>query len=234
MREELLPLSAPTEAIRLYEEDPYTERLLAPFPVAVWTDVSRFELDLNRPEETAVYLDACMCWGIVPWRAPLPPDVLERSREKHREAMACLDALVDEAVERFGKAVVLDLHSYNYQRQGPVPAWWEDLSKPAINLGTLDSHTRFRPLLDALLEEFARVRWGDRPVTVGENVVFKGGYVHRRLQARHPEKVVCPSIELKKIFMDEHTGELQEEAFAKLVTDVDDAILRAIDRASAG
>ena len=230
MRDELLPSSAPTETIRLYEEDPYTERLLPPFPIAVWTDVSRFEVDLNRPEETAVYLDASMCWGIVPWRAPLAPDVLERSRARHREAMACLDALVDEAVARFGKAVVLDLHSYNYQRQGPVPAWWEDLSKPAINLGTLDAHARFRPLLDALLDELARVRWGDRTVTVGENVVFKGGYVHRRLQARHPDKVVCPSIELKKIFMDEHTGELQEEAFAKLVTEVDGAILRAIDR----
>ena len=48
--------------------------------------------------------------------------------------------------------------------------------------------------------------------------------------------VLCPSLELKKIFMDEHTGELQEEAFTRLVQDVDDALLRALeqDRGSNG
>lgn len=232
LREEVRPLSAPSEMTRRYEEDPYTERLLAPFPIAVWTETSRFEVDLNRPEETCVYLSADMCWGIVPWRASLPAEVIERSRARHREAMAFLDQLVDEAVVRHGFAVVLDFHSYNYQREKPVPAWWEDLSKPCINLGTIESHARFRPLLDAMLEEFGKIEFAGRPVTVGENVIFKGGYVHKRLQARHPDKVVCPSIELKKIFMDEHSGELQEEAFARLAQDVDQAILRALERSS--
>lgn len=231
MREELRPYSAPPESIRLYEEDPFTDRLLEPFPIAVTTEVSRFEVDLNRPEETCVYLNAGMCWGIVPWREPLPPDLLERSRARHREAMAFLDALVDETVERCGQAVVLDLHSYNYQRDQPVPAWWEDLSKPCINLGTLSAHERFRPLLDRMMEEFGKVRYGGRLVTVGENVVFKGGYVHQRLQARHPDKVVCPSIELKKIFMDEKTGKLHEPAFAAYAKDVTGAIIQALARA---
>jgi N-formylglutamate amidohydrolase len=213
-----------------YEEDPFTDRFLAPYATAVWTDVSRFEVDLNRPLETAVYLDAGMCWGIVPWKEPLPPDLLERSRQRHAEAMAFLDALADEAVEKFGTAVFLDLHSYNYQRQDYVPAWWEDLGKPVINLGTRDTHPRFRPLLDAMLEEFRTIRWDGRPITVGENVVFKGGYVHGRLQSRHPEHLVCPSIEFKKVFMDERTGELFEEPFARLVEDANAAIARALER----
>lgn len=228
LREELVPLSAPSEAERFYEEDPFTDWLLEPYPVAAWSEVSRFEVDLNRPEETAVYRDAGMCWGIVPWRAPLPEAVLERSRARHREAMALLDALVDEAVARFGVAVVLDFHSYNYQRTQRVPAWWEDLSKPVVNLGTRESPPRFRPLLDALLVELGGVRWQQRPITVGENVVFKGGYVHGRLQARHPDRVLCPSIELKKVFMDEQTGQLDREGFARLVGDVHSAIARAL------
>jgi N-formylglutamate amidohydrolase len=230
LRDELVALSAPSEAERFYEEDPFTERLLAPWPIAAWTDVSRFEVDLNRPEETAVYLDAGMCWGIVPWRAPLPEEILARSRARHREAMALLDAWVDEAVARFGVAVVLDFHSYNYQRTTPVPAWWEDLGKPVINLGTRDTHPRFRPLLDELLAAFQTLRWQGRPITVGENVVFKGGYVHGRLQARHPDAVLCPSIELKKVFMDERTGRLDDAGFAGFAAEVNAAIAGALER----
>ena len=67
-REELRPLLAASDEVRRYEEDPGMDRFVRPFPVAMWSRTSRFELDLNRPEERAVSLRPEDCWGIGRWK----------------------------------------------------------------------------------------------------------------------------------------------------------------------
>ncbi len=209
VRPELLECMAASEAARLTEEDPGTERLLEAFPVALWTEVSRFEVDLNRLREHAAYTTPDTCWGIQLYGELPPEPALERSRRRHDEAWAVIDRLVDSAVERFGYCVLLDFHAYCYRR---------------------GAHPRFRALNEALLESLRPLRWRGRPVTVGENVIFGGGTVHRRQQARHPGRVVVPSLELLKVYMDELSGEFHEPDFSALLERTTTAWLRVLDR----
>lgn len=73
---EVSPLLAVSESDRTREEDPFT---------AMWTTVadtqivvkrSRFEFDLNRPREQAVYLSLEDSWGLSVWHT-LPSKVRE-------------------------------------------------------------------------------------------------------------------------------------------------------------
>ncbi len=53
---------------RWYEEDPATKQMVQTQPIVISGLDSRFEYDLNRPPETAIYSDA---WGKQLWREPL-------------------------------------------------------------------------------------------------------------------------------------------------------------------
>ena len=217
MRDELLPWLQASGRTRRTEEDPGTDRLLEPFPVAIHTETSRFELDLNRPRHTAAYTGPETCWGIQLWREIPPDEVLERSRARHDEAWAQIDRLVDDTVERFGYCVLLDFHSYCWRRERELPHWWDDPGRPFFNLGTRGAHPRFRALNQALLDALRPIEWRGRRVTVAENEIFGGGTIHRHQQARYPDRVVVPSLELKKVFMDEHGGEFYEPGWSQLV-----------------
>ncbi len=229
LRPEVRALHKVGKAVYRYDEDPGTERFLTPFPIAAWALTSRFETDLNRPEAGAIYLDPETCWGIDLWREPPSAELLARTMKRYHEAQALIDSLVDQAVEHFGYCVLLDFHSYNYQREGAVARWWED-GKPAVNLGTGGTHPRFRPLIDALGEALGQVCWQERALTVGENIVFKGGALHTRQQNRYPGRVCVPSLEFKKIFMDESKGVFYEPAFSGLVREVSQTIVGVLDR----
>ncbi len=229
VRPELLERMAAPEAARLTEEDPGTDRLLDAFPVAIRTDVSRFEVDINRPRARAAYTTPETCWGIQLYRELPTDEQLEASRRRHDEAWAAIDRLVDDAVERFGFCVLLDVHSYCYRRDDPSLSWW-DSGKPVFNLGTRGTHPRFAALNTALLDALRPQRWAGRPVTVGENVIFGGGTVHRRQQARHPDRVVVPSLELLKVFMDELTGEVYEPGFTAMIEQTSQAWVAVLDR----
>ena len=229
IRDELVLRMAVSEDLRLYEEDPLTDRFARKFPIAAWATASRFEVDLNREEEKAVYMTPDMAWGIHVWNDPPTPEMKKRSLDRWHEGQRFVDGLVDRAVEQFGYCILLDFHSYNYQRDKEVPDWWAE-EKPAINLGTREAHPRFRKVLDAILEAFGRIEWDGRPVTVRENFPFKGGYVHRRQQARHPDRVLVPSIEMKKIFMNEREGGFLEPGFPKLLDDTVIAVCGVMER----
>ena len=219
-----------SDAARLTEEDPGTDRLLEAFPVAIWTEASRFEVDLNRERHACAYTTPDTCWGIQLYRDLPSPEALERSRRRHDEAWAALDLLVDEAVETFGFCVLADFHSYCYRRDDRDVRWWELVDRPVFNLGTCGSHPRFSALNAALLDALRPLQWQGRPVTVGENGVFGGGNIHKRQQRRHPGRVVVPSLELIKVFMDEHSGEFHEPDFTRLVEQTSAAWTAVLDR----
>ena len=72
-----------------------------------------------------------------------------------------------------------------------------------------------------------------RPLDVRENVRFRGGPLSRWVHAAFPGQACCLAVEVKKFFMDERTGELDEavsagvrEALAATVPGVLDEIDR--------
>lgn len=114
-----------TEYERWYEEDPCTSAMVASHPIVLTGCDSRFEYDLNRPPDGAIYSDA---WGKPLWKTPLSAAEYDHSMRKHASFYSVVHALIEKIEKKYGKAIVFDMHSYNWKRwDREVPTW---------NLGT--------------------------------------------------------------------------------------------------
>lgn len=214
LRPEVAERTALSDADRLREEDPYT---------GIWTSVvrtqlvarrSRFEVDLNRPREGAVYRVPADAWGLDLWQEELPADVVARSLEEYDAFYAEVDRICSELERRYGRFVVLDLHTYNHRRGGPDAAADDPEANPEVNVGTgsLDRR-RWGGLVDRFMADLREHEFMGRHLDVRENVRFKGGYLSHWVHERFPESGCCLAIEFKKFFMDEWTGALSPEEY---------------------
>ena len=214
LRPELQSLMALAEPDRLREEDPYS---------GIWTSVattqvvalrSRFEVDLNRPRDRAVYRTPDDAWGLRVWQSDLAAEVVERSLELYDAFYTELARILDEMERRYGRFVVLDLHTYNHRRGGPEAAPDDPEANPEVNVGTgsLDRQ-RWGALVDRFLNDLREHEFLGRRLDVRENVRFQGGYLSRWIHERYPESGCCLAIEFKKFFMDEWTGKFSPEEY---------------------
>jgi N-formylglutamate amidohydrolase len=212
LRPEVAALMALSPADRLREEDPYT---------GIWTSVvttqlvanrSRFEVDLNRPREQAVYRSPEDAWGLQMWSAALSEELIERSLAEYDAFYAEAHATFSEMERRYGSFVVLDLHSYNHRRGGPEAPPEDAALNPEVNIGTgtLD-RGRWGPLVDRFMNDLRDHEFMGRHLDVRENVRFQGGYLSTWIHQNFPTSGCCLAIEFKKFFMDEWTGRLSSE-----------------------
>jgi N-formylglutamate deformylase len=215
LRKESLAIAGLSEAERLREEDPFTDRLIADFPNRIIVHRSRFEVDLNRPRADAVYQLPDDAWGLDLWRVPPSVEEIERSRHLYDEFYDALGQRLDALASR-GPFVVLDLHSYNHRRDGAhEPAAAE--ANPEINVGTgaLD-RARWGNLVDRFIATLAACDIDGHRLDARENIRFRGGELSRWVAQRHPGSGCALAIEFKKVFMDEWTGELDERHLGQL------------------
>ena len=204
LRPEIAQSIALDEEVRLREEDPWTDLLTDVVPFRVVVDRSRFEVDLNRPRNQAIYLGPEQAWGLDVWKEPLPPEAIEVSLDLYdwfyQELAQRLDAMA--AITPF---VVLDIHSYNHRRDGASSPPGDPAANPDVNVGTgsLD-----RPPWASLIDRFSADLGGALPssATVAENVRFKGGYFSQWVDERYAGRGCALALEFKKTFMDEWTG----------------------------
>lgn len=198
------------DAERLREEDPHT---------ATWADVapsrmvairSRFEVDLNRPRERAVYLTSEDAWGLEVWREPPAPDVVRASLGQYDAFYRALDDVLQDLRKTWDRFLVLDLHSYNHRRDGPHAPAAASSGNPQINVGTgtMLDRGRWAGLVDRFITEMRAYDFPAGPLDVRENVRFRGGNCARWIHGRFPESACVLSIEVKKFFMDEWTADL--------------------------
>ncbi len=208
VRPELTAHFALGDLERLREEDPFT---------GAWTEVastriigrrSRFEVDLNRPPEKAVYLKPEDAWGLQVWKGDLPDDIARRSRVQYDDFYTRMHELFSRMTERFGRFIVYDLHTYNHRRDGATADPADPAGNPEVNIGT---GTLDRARWGAIAERFvADLSGGDflgRHLDVRENVKFQGGHFSRWAHENFPDSACVLAIEFKKFFMDEWTGE---------------------------
>ena len=200
---------------RFVEEDPFTDRLTAVAGTSIVVHRSRFEVDMNRVRDRAVYRTPGDAWGLTVWRGPLPAPVRQRSLRLYDRFYADLSAVLARAGAGGRPFVVLDLHSYNHRRGGPEAPPADPAANPEINVGTgsLDRE-RWGGLVDRFMADLRTVEVGGRPLDVRENVRFRGGYLAQWVHETFPRTGCALAIEVKKFFMDEHTGELDEPVWA--------------------
>jgi N-formylglutamate deformylase len=217
-RPEIEALFAIDEATRLREEDPFTGPIAAALaPTTLIATRSRFEVDLNRPRQDAVYRTREAAFGLEVWHRPPSEDVVERSLAVYDAFYAGLERVLRERERRHGRFVVLDIHSYNHRRDGAGGAAADPAKNPEVNVGT---GTLDRARWGDLVERFvADLRRGDAALgtlDVRENVKFRGGEMSKWIHRTFPGTGCALAVELKKTFMDEWTGALDEARHAGL------------------
>ena len=209
VRGEVAPLLALSEADRLREEDPFTAGWTTVAPTRILGLRSRFEVDLNRPREKAVYLTPEDAWGLRVWRAPPQPETIARSLEAYDAFYAEVEDLFRELANRHGSFLVLDLHSYNHRRKGPEAPPADPAANPQVNVGTgtMPDRQRWARIVDTFMRELAAFDFPGERLDVRENVRFRGGAFGAWTHRTFPDNACVLSIEFKKFFMDEWTGE---------------------------
>jgi N-formylglutamate deformylase len=216
LRPALADLTALDDEERRREEDPYTDQLLGDVGVRVHVHQSRFEVDLNRSREEAVYQHPDDAWGLTVWEHELPAAEVERSRRIHDEFYAELAHHMDRLATR-GRFLVLDIHSYNHHRDGPDGPPAAPGDNPEVNVGTgaLD-RSRWGHVIDAFIGELRLQTVDGHRLDVRENVRFRGGHLSRWVTANYPDTGCTLALEFKKLFMDEWSGECDVEHVAQL------------------
>jgi N-formylglutamate deformylase len=211
MRPEVAALLKLDASARLYEEDPYTGGWTAVAPTRLIGLRSRFEVDLNRPRETAVYLKPEDAWGLDIWKSPPPRDVIDRSLTAYDAFYAHLRLLLDDLTSRYARVVVFDLHCYNHCRQGAgyPPADPEKNPDVNVGIGSLE-RAAWAPIVDRCISELSAFDFLGRRLDVRENVRFRGGEVPKWIHRNYPQTVCALALEFKKFWMDEWTGQLDE------------------------
>lgn len=190
------------ERTRRREEDPYTDAIAECGAPLVRVATSRFEVDMNRPRDRAVYRSPQDAWGLRVWRSAAPPDEVAASLRLYDRFYERVEALLSHTVASHGAAVVIDVHSYNHRRRGAGEPADDPEQSPEVNLGTgtLD-HDRWGPVVERFAADLTAAT-----LEVRENVRFTGGHFAAWAHERFSGDVAVLAVEFKKTFMDEWTG----------------------------
>jgi N-formylglutamate deformylase len=206
IRNELKDLFNLTEAERLREEDPFTSKWLNASDNQIIFHQSRFETDVNRSREKAVYVKPEDAWGLNVWKEELSEETIAGSLKIYDEFYRRCKSYFDELFSHNRKIIVYDIHTYNFRREG-IDIEADPEENPEINLGTKNmARSLWDPVIETITDHFSNFDFDNRKLDTRENVKFTGGYFGQWLYEQYGENICPISIEFKKFFMDEHTG----------------------------
>ena len=214
-RHELWENCLHTEYERWYEEDPCTKQMIQSHPIVISGLDSRFEYDLNRPLETAIFETA---WGKQLWKLPLAEGMKQKSLQKHSNFYKVVYSLIQKLEELYPKVIVFDMHSYNWKRwDRKVPVW---------NLGTSNiDNARFESIVKDWEAKLAEMIFPHKiQVTTGINDTFQGNGHFLKYITRNFQNSLVLATEISKIYCDEHTGVIFPEVVAAVEKQLKDLI----------
>ncbi|MFT7008558.1 MAG: hypothetical protein ACJAXJ_003099 [Colwellia sp.] len=184
---------------RFYEEDPYTDELISSFPIQLVANDSRFEYDLNRAKALSTYFKTA--WDKQVWEKPLSQKQRAKSHRKHQSFYNVLEAIISVIEKLFNNAIVFDIHSYNHKRIKK--------DTPTFNIGTeqIDIE-RWGNIVSHFEKRLNRIVLPNLNVRGATDEVFQGrGYLITHVNGHFDNTLVLPT-EVKKIFMDEYSGDV--------------------------
>ena len=208
VRDEVSELFNLSVAERLREEDPFTGDWTTIADTRIIGLRSRFEVDLNRPREKAVYIEPEDAWGLQVWKSRPSKEIIERSLSEYDAFYNETFNVLKNLQQQFGKFVLFDLHTYNHMRGGPNEQPADPSSNPEVNIGTgtLDREY-WAPVVERFMSDLHDFDYIGRHLDVRENVKFKGGNFSRWTNENFDKSGCAIAIEFKKFFMNEWTGE---------------------------
>lgn len=218
LRDEVMSLFAIDDAGRLREEDPFTGKWTAIAQNRIIVDTSRFEVDLNRVREEAVYIEPEDAWGLTVWQTRPDFGLIGRSLAEYDSFYSHLHKIFTELRNKHGKFIVFDLHAYNHRRGGPdgKPADIENNPEVNVGTGTMGDRAQWAPVIDRLIKDLSGYDYFGRHLDVRENVKFVGRQLAQWTHDTFPESACVLSIEFKKFFMDEWSGQPDMQQLAAI------------------
>ncbi len=221
LRNEIVGNCALSDAERFYEEDPYTGEFISAMPITVTGCDSRYEYDLNRAPETAIYEEA---WGKVVWNTPLTDEQKAQSLEKHNSFYRVISALYKRVIKHHGGCLVYDIHSYNYKRKND--------NTPDFNIGTEQLNTdKYGDVINHWNDELNTITIANHEIRSAIDEVFYGRGYQATIAKDFDNTLVLPT-EFKKIFMNELTGEVDNDVISELKPRFEQAIQNTVRRFS--
>ena len=183
-----------TEYERWFEEDPETLTMVQTHPITIAGNDSRFEYDLNRSSETAIYKDA---WGKKLWKNPLSKQEKTQSLTKHANFYKVTHALIKKLEEIHKKVIVYDMHSYNWKR------WSREVPTFNLGAGNVDM-IRFGDYVESWRKSLSEIKLPNNIKSTSLiNDVFKGnGYFLKYITTNFNDTLVLAT-EVSKIYCDE-------------------------------
>lgn len=204
-----------TEYERWYEEDPCTKQMVESHPIVIAGRDSRFEYDLNRPPEMAVFDTA---WGKQLWKKDLPENERQLSLQKHHNFYRVVHALVEKLESLHPKVLVFDMHSYNWKRwDRQVPTW---------NLGTINiDNDRFGDMVESWREKLGGMQLpNDIKSTTGINDTFQGNGHFLKYITKTFDNTLVFATEISKVYCDELSGIIYPEVVQSVENQLQDLI----------
>jgi hypothetical protein len=218
LRPDVAETMALADLDRLREEDPFTGQAVTGIATHVIAHRSRFEFDLNRAADSAIYLTPEQSWGLEVWKEQPGERIVADSLELHAAYYRMLAALLDDVAAAHPKFVLIDVHSYNHRRDGADAAPTPQDKAPDVNIGTFSMpRDDWGFLMDPLIEAMRGFDFNGRHLDVRENVAFQGkGEQTRFVHDRYPGQGCAIALEFKKFFMDEWSGEPDPEELSAM------------------
>ncbi|MEO8666208.1 MAG: N-formylglutamate amidohydrolase, partial [Ignavibacteria bacterium] len=166
----------------------------------------------NRAEDKAVYLTPADSWGLNVWNVALAEEDISASVSLYKNFYETLKPVLKNYTDTYGKIFIYDIHTYNHMRNGPEGKPDDPLLNPDINIGTGNIDAGYwRNMINDFMNDLVKFDYKYYKPDVKENVKFKGGYFSKWINENFGNDVCVLSIEFKKTFMNEWTGEADND-----------------------
>lgn len=214
-RKELWDNCMHSEYDRWYEEDPETKAMIASHPIVIAGCDSRFEYDLNRTPEEAVFETA---WGKQLWRKPLEDSQKNKSIAKHSNFYLVVHALISKIEAKHGVCIVYDMHSYNWRRwDREVPTW---------NLGTSNiDNNRFGDIVEDWRISLSKMKLPNNICSTADiNNTFQGNGYFLKYITNNFKNTLVLATEIAKVYCDEYDQVIFPEVVTAVANELKDRL----------
>jgi len=214
-RKELWNNCLHSEYDRWYEEDPETKNMVKTLPIVIAGRDSRFEYDLNRAPEEAIFETA---WGKQLWKEPLSEDFKDISLKKHTNFYLVVFTLIKKLETKFGFSVVYDMHSYNWRRwDREVPTW---------NLGTSNlDNKKFGKVIEDWRQSLSQIKFPNNIKSTSKiNDTFMGNGYFLKFITQNFKNTLVLATEIAKVYCHEY----EQYIYPEVVKAVENELIKRI------